>query len=93
MRTSRHLVLPHAGSESRGPHRAVAADPADLAARLRDLTLRSHRLVHQGCPDAESLRALRAAILDLEADLLAQNLPGLTPFVQALRHRVEAQLH
>jgi hypothetical protein len=72
-------------------------DAADLAASLRALAIRTHHLLRSAEEtnqrvDRAELRALRTAILDLEADFLNQDLHGLLPYVRALRDQIELEL-
>ena len=97
-RTIRTASPRHApAAEYRGPHCDDHHDAADLAAALRVLALRAHRMMKdaRGMADGAArleLRELRGAILSLEAHFQSQNLQGLIPYVRSLRHRVEAQL-
>ena len=91
------MSVPHhpSGGESRGPHCLAVADAADLAGALRTLAVRAHRAIRDEDADASrpaELRALRSALLDLEADLRGQGLDGLLPYVRALRHKIEDRL-
>jgi hypothetical protein len=86
----------------------IESDPAVLSASLRELAVRSHRLVRsadelrsRSMSDADpgfrfnlqqELFELRSEIAQLERRLKAQNLGDLAAYVSALRQRVAESL-